>query len=62
MCLHDVIGAFHEMGYTQLVHGGRKLQVNFKLKDLRYISFQIIGLHIFNCLTSSCVSIKWKLH
>ncbi|WJX23995.1 hypothetical protein P8452_13162 [Trifolium repens] len=32
--LIDVIGAFHEMGYTQLVPGGRKLQVNFKLKDL----------------------------
>ncbi|KAK2404179.1 hypothetical protein QL285_053544 [Trifolium repens] len=29
----DVIGAFHEIGYTQLVPGGRKLQVNLKLKD-----------------------------
>jgi hypothetical protein len=26
----DVIGAFHELGYTQLVPGGRKIQVNFK--------------------------------
>ncbi|WJX19584.1 hypothetical protein P8452_09253 [Trifolium repens] len=32
--LIDVIGSFHELGYTQLVPGGRKLQVNFKLKDL----------------------------
>ncbi|WJX79778.1 hypothetical protein P8452_62863 [Trifolium repens] len=32
--LIDVIGNFHELGYTQLVPGGRKLQVNFKLKDL----------------------------
>ncbi|PNY01098.1 hypothetical protein L195_g024386 [Trifolium pratense] len=32
--LIDVIGAFHELGYTQLLPGGRKLQVNFKLKDL----------------------------
>ncbi|WJX39532.1 hypothetical protein P8452_27064 [Trifolium repens] len=31
---YDLLIAFHEMGYTQLVHGGRKLQVNFKLKDL----------------------------
>ncbi|KAK2381705.1 hypothetical protein QL285_069293 [Trifolium repens] len=32
--LIDVIGAFHEIGYTQLLPGARKLQVNFKLKDL----------------------------
>jgi hypothetical protein len=30
----DVIGAFHEIGYTQLLPGARKLQVNLKLKDL----------------------------
>ncbi|WJX20972.1 hypothetical protein P8452_10451 [Trifolium repens] len=31
----NVIGAFHELGHTQLVCGGnRKVQVNLKLKDL----------------------------
>jgi hypothetical protein len=37
--LSDVIGAFHEIGYTQLVPGGRKLQVNLKLKDHAYVLF-----------------------
>jgi hypothetical protein len=36
MSVIDVIGAFYELGYTQLIPGPRKLQVNFKLKDLRY--------------------------
>ncbi|GAU49600.1 hypothetical protein TSUD_407650 [Trifolium subterraneum] len=33
--LIDVIGSFHELGYTQLVPGGaRKVHINFKIKDL----------------------------
>jgi hypothetical protein len=32
----DVIGAFHELGYTQTVAGNRKIQINLVLKDLKY--------------------------
>lgn len=35
MCLIDVIGAFHELGYTQTVPGSRKIQINFWMKDLQ---------------------------
>ncbi|KAK2419876.1 replication protein A 70 kDa DNA-binding subunit B [Trifolium repens] len=31
----DVIGVFHELGYTQTEPGPRKIQINFKLKDLK---------------------------
>ncbi|WJX69988.1 hypothetical protein P8452_54147 [Trifolium repens] len=31
----DVIGVFHELGYTQTLPGPRKIQINFKLKDLK---------------------------
>jgi hypothetical protein len=31
----DVIGVFHELGYTQTVPGNRKMQINFKLKDIK---------------------------
>ncbi|WJX76061.1 hypothetical protein P8452_59523 [Trifolium repens] len=31
----DVIGVFHELGYTQTLPGARKIQINFKLKDLK---------------------------
>ncbi|KAK2424437.1 hypothetical protein QL285_034797 [Trifolium repens] len=31
----DVIGIFHELGYTQIVPGARKIPINFKLKDLK---------------------------
>ncbi|WJX44882.1 hypothetical protein P8452_31810 [Trifolium repens] len=31
----DIIGVFHELGYTQTVPGNRKIQINFTLKDLK---------------------------
>jgi hypothetical protein len=31
----DVIGVLDETGYTQPTKSSRKVQVNFKLKDLR---------------------------
>jgi hypothetical protein len=34
-CHADVIGVFHELGYTQTVPGNRKMQINFKLKDIK---------------------------
>ncbi|KEH37977.1 DUF223 domain protein [Medicago truncatula] len=33
--LIDVIGVFHELGYTQTVPGSRKIQINFWMKDLK---------------------------
>jgi hypothetical protein len=33
----DIIGAVDEIGYTQPHPGSKKIQVNLKLKDLRYI-------------------------
>jgi hypothetical protein len=38
----DAIGVVQEMGYCQLIEGtGKKLQVNFTMKDLRYIFYLI---------------------
>lgn len=33
--LIDVIGVFHELGYTQTQQGSRKIQINFWMKDLK---------------------------
>jgi hypothetical protein len=54
--LSDVIGAFHELGYTQLVPGGRKLQVNLKLKDHAYVFFMF---SMFICMSFPCAN-EWK--
>jgi hypothetical protein len=54
--LSDVIGAFHELGYTQLVPGGRKLQVNLKLKDHAYVFFMF---SMFICMLFPCAN-EWK--
>jgi len=51
MCLIDVIGAFHELGYTQTQLGSRKIQINFWMKDLKYI------INLFNEITSHLVFI-----
>jgi hypothetical protein len=51
MCFIDVIGAFHELGYTQTQQGSRKIQINFWMKDLKYI------FNLFNDITSHLVSI-----
>ncbi|MCH80253.1 replication protein A 70 kDa dna-binding subunit C-like [Trifolium medium] len=32
--LYDVIGVVHDIGFTQAIQGSRKVQVNFRLKDL----------------------------
>ena len=49
MCLIDVIGAFHELGYTQTQPGSRKIQINFWMKDLKYI------INLFDEITSHLV-------
>jgi prefoldin subunit 5 len=53
--LSDVIGAFHEIGYTQLVPGGRKLQVNLKLKDHAYVIY-VFSMFIRICMLFLCAN------
>jgi hypothetical protein len=44
----DVIGAFHELGYTQTVAGNMKIQINHVLKDLKYVlQFEYLEQLIF---------------
>ncbi|GAU30733.1 hypothetical protein TSUD_145300 [Trifolium subterraneum] len=49
----DIIGVFHELGYTQTVAGNKKIQINFTLKDLKYkLEFEVeydktIGKFVF---------------
>jgi hypothetical protein len=56
LCLIDVIGAFHELGYTQTQPGSRKIQINFWMKDLKYI------INLFNEITSHLVFITNVKH
>jgi hypothetical protein len=44
----DVIGAFHELGYTQTIAKNRKIQINLVLKDLKYVlQFEYLEQLIF---------------
>ncbi|KAK2394376.1 replication protein A 70 kDa DNA-binding subunit B [Trifolium repens] len=50
----DVIGVFHELGYTQTVPGNRKMQINFKLKDTKG--------NILNCTLWEDFALQFQLY
>ncbi|WJX29887.1 hypothetical protein P8452_18484 [Trifolium repens] len=50
----DVIGVFHELGYTQTVPGNRKMQINFKLKDIKG--------NILNCTLWEDFALQFQLY
>ncbi|WJX28421.1 hypothetical protein P8452_17141 [Trifolium repens] len=50
----DVIGVFHELGYTQTVPGNRKMQINFKLKDIQG--------NILNCTLWEDFALQFQLY